>query len=114
MPKDSLVLNFQERDNLERAKNAIEREDNLGVGAKVSNMIDPKIMLTYVEDLDENEEKENCSKLIEIIKRKNQHLSGVEDEDLKVIKIKKAHKSKYNKKHVILKCSPETRKKNPL
>ena len=51
-------------------------------------------------------------KLMEIINRKNQHLSGVEDEDLKVIKIKKAHKSKYNKKHVILKCSPETRKKS--
>lgn len=107
----ALVLNFEKRGNLEKAKSAIEGNEDLGVNAKVGNVYNPKIMLTYVEDFDEEDDVDECkTKLMETIKRKNQHLSKVGDDDLKVIKITKAPKSKINKKHVVLRCSPGTRK----
>ena len=90
----ALVLNFQKRGNFEKAKSVIEGNGNLGVNAKVGNMHSPKIMLTYVEDFDEDDDVDDCkTKLMETIKRKNQYLSKVGDDDLKVIKITKAPKS---------------------
>ena len=56
----SIVLNFQKKGNLEKAKNAIESDENLKINAKVGNLIRPKIMLTYVEDFDEDDDDNEC------------------------------------------------------
>ena len=72
----SLVLDFQKRGNMEKAKSAIESDSNLGVNARVGNMYNPKIMLPYVEDFDfddndkNEEDTECCKRIMETIKRK--------------------------------------------
>ena len=116
----ALVMNFKSKANMEKPKKVTD-DDNIETIIKVGNTYVLKIKLTYMSLLNEDEDEDDDDdddgrerfkeKIIEGLKRKNEFLKNVmqNDDDLKVILVRKANRNQ-KQKHVTLKCSPHTRK----
>ena len=124
----ALIMNFKDKENMEKAKKAIDDADNIETTTKIGNTYAPKIMLTYVsltnedddddnnDDNDENDDDDNSKdrfkvRIIEGLKRKNECLKNEiqNEDDLRVIQVRETSKNK-KQKHVTLKCSPRITK----
>ena len=112
--RGALVMNFQTKVDLQKAKDAIHTS-GIETKTKIGSNLDPKVMVTYVRD-DENMNIENKEELenykenvIDPIKRKNEKIKSAitSAEDLSVVRVRNA---KQYFKHIVLKCKPHIRK----
>ena len=95
-----LYVRFKERNDMEKAKNKFEMDDQITVNVK--GRLNPKIKVVNIEK-DEDDS-------IDSILMKNRWLNSLiqEEEDFKLLKVVQARNKDY--KHFIIKCTPSIRK----
>ena len=109
----ALIMNFKDKANMEKAKKVIDDADNIETTTKIGNTYAPKIMLTYVSLMnedddaddadgdDENDDVDNSRdkfkvRIIEGLKRKNECLKNEiqNEDDLRVIQVRETNRNK--------------------
>ena len=105
----TLIMNFRDKTNMEKAKKAIDEASNIGTTTKIGNIYAPRIMLTYMNLTKEDDDDDDGAdvdgadtrdkfkmRIIEGLVRKNECLKNesLNEDDLRVVQVRETRKKK--------------------